>query len=174
MSHKAALFTGLAALLASGLLGISGCKTVGPDYQPPQAATPRHWTSELQNGLTAAAADTNLLERWWTVFNDPVLSDLVERAGAGNLDLRQAEARVREARAQRGMAKSAIFPSVGANASASRTTASRQAGNGQTTAFYATSLDASWELDIFGANAARWSRPRPPGKPLKRACMTCW
>ncbi|MCX6902541.1 MAG: efflux transporter outer membrane subunit [Verrucomicrobia bacterium] len=150
MRPKAALFTGLAALLASGLLGISGCKSVGPDYQPPQTATPRNWTSELQNGLTGSAADTNLLERWWTVFNDPVLSDLVERAGAGNLDLRQAEARVREARAQRGMAKSALLPAVGANVSASRTTASRQAGNGQTTASYATSLDASWELDIFG------------------------
>jgi NodT family efflux transporter outer membrane factor (OMF) lipoprotein len=150
MKHKAAQFTGLAALLTSCLLGISGCTTVGPDYKPPKTATPTNWTSELQGGLTDVAADTNLLDRWWTVFNDPVLSDLVERARAGNLDLRQAEARVREARAQRGMAKAAFFPTVGVNASASRTTASKEAGNGQTTDFYATSLDASWELDIFG------------------------
>lgn len=150
MRHKAAQFTGLAALLTSCLLGSSGCKTVGPDYKPPQTATPTNWTSDLQGGLTGAAADTNFLERWWTVFNDPILSDLVERARAGNLDIRQAEARLREARAQRGMAKAALFPTVGANASASRTTASKQAGNGQTTDFYATSLDASWELDIFG------------------------
>ena len=150
MRHKAARFTGLAALLTSCLLGSSGCKIVGPDYKPPQTATPTNWTSDLQGGLTGAAADTNFLARWWTVFNDPILSDLVERARAGNLDLRQAEARVREARAQRAMAKAALFPTVGANASASRTTASKQAGNGQTTDFYATSLDASWELDIFG------------------------
>ena len=150
MRHIAAQFTGLAALLASCLLGSSGCKTVGPDYKPPQTATPTNWTSELQAGLAGVAADTNLLERWWTVFNDPILSDLVERARAGNLDLRQAEARVREARAQRGMAKAGLFPAVGANASASRTTASKQAGSGQTTDFYATSLDASWELDLFG------------------------
>ena len=84
------------------------------------------------------------------MFNDPILSDLVERAGAGNLDLRQAEACVREARSQRGMAKAPLFPVVGANVSAGRTTASKEAGNGQTTDFYATSLDASWELDMFG------------------------
>ena len=150
MQHKAAQFTCLAVLLAASLLSISGCTTVGPNYNPPKTAAPTNWTSELQGGLTGAAAATNLLERWWTVFNDPILADLIERARAGNLDLRQAEARMREARSQRGMAKAALFPTVGANASASRTTASKEAGNGQTTDFYATSLDASWELDIFG------------------------
>jgi len=140
----------LAALLTSCLLGGSGCRTAGPDYKPPQTATPNNWTRDLQGGQIGVAADTNLIERWWTVFNDPILSDLVERARTGNLDLRQAEARLREARARRGMAKAAMFPTVGANASASRTTASKEAGNGQTTDFYATSLDASWEIDIFG------------------------
>jgi NodT family efflux transporter outer membrane factor (OMF) lipoprotein len=150
MTQKAAQFTFLAVILAASLLSISGCTTVGPDYKPPKTAAPTNWTSELQGGLTGAAAATNLLERWWTVFSDPILADLMERARAGNLDLRQAEARVREARSRRGMAKAALFPTVGANASASRTTASKEAGNGQTTDFYATSLDASWELDIFG------------------------
>ncbi len=150
MQPQAAQFTGFAVLLSFCWLGSSGCTTVGPDYKAPKTATPTHWTSELQSGLTGAFAETNLLERWWTVFNDPILSDFVERARAGNLDLRQAEARVREARAQRGMARAALFPTVGANASASRTTASKEAGNGQTADFYATSLDASWELDIFG------------------------
>ena len=150
MQTKAARCTCLAVLLAAGLLSLSGCTTVGPDYQPPQTPTPTNWTSELQRGLIGAAAETNLLERWWTVFNDPILSDLVERARAGNLDFRQAEARVREARAQRGMTQAALFPTVGASASASRTTASKEAGNGQTTDFHATSLEASWELDLFG------------------------
>jgi NodT family efflux transporter outer membrane factor (OMF) lipoprotein len=140
----------LAALIFGGFLfALTGCTTVGPDYKAPKTAAPTNWTSELQGGLTGAAA-TNLIERWWTVFNDPVLSDLVERASAGNLDLRQAQARVREARAQRGMAKAGLFPTVGANASASRTKSSKEAGNGQTTDFYATGLDASWELDLFG------------------------
>ncbi len=150
MKREAARSVCLAVVVTSCLLGTSGCKTVGPDYNPPQAATPTKWTSELEGGLTGNAAETNVLERWWTVFNDPVLSDLVERARTGNLALRQAEARVQEARAQRGMAKADLFPTVGANASANRTKSSKEAGNGQTTDFYATSLDASWELDIFG------------------------
>jgi NodT family efflux transporter outer membrane factor (OMF) lipoprotein len=132
------------------LLGLSGCVVVGPDYKPPQTSLSTNWSTELDGGLTRAAADPNLLERWWTVFNDPVLSDLVERARAGNLDLRQAEARVREARAQRGIAKSALFPTVGANASVSRTESSEEAGNGLSTDFYSAGFDASWELDLFG------------------------
>ena len=60
MKHQAAQFTGLAVVLAACLLGISGCTTVGPDYKPPTTATPTNWTSELQGGLTGAAADTNL------------------------------------------------------------------------------------------------------------------
>lgn len=68
----------IAILLFAGLLGMVGCTTVGPDYKPPQTAAPTDWTTELQGGLIGAAADTNRLERWWTVFNDPVLSDLIE------------------------------------------------------------------------------------------------
>lgn len=111
---------------------------------------PTNWTTALDGGLNNSAADTNLLGRWWTVLDDPILSDLIERARAGNLDLRQAEARVREARAQRGIAKADLLPTVGASASASRTVASKQAGNGLTTDYYSTGFDASWELDLFG------------------------
>lgn len=140
----------LAAVLGGGLLAWSGCTTVGPNYHAPQTATPTNWTSELQAGLSGAPADTNRLAEWWTVFNDPTLSTLIERARAGNLDLRQAESRVREARAQRGITKSAVFPTLGAGASASRSIASKQAGNGQSSDYFTTGLDASWELDLFG------------------------
>ena len=150
MRQKAAQFTCFAGIVASCLLGNSGCKTVGPDYKPPHTATPTNWTSEFQSGLAATPADTNLLAGWWTAFNDPILSGLIEKARSGNLDLRQAEARVGQARAQRGMAKGDLFPTVGANASANRTTASKKAGNGLTSDFYSTGLDASWELDLFG------------------------
>ena len=76
-------------LLAIGLGGLSGCK-VGPNYRAPQTAAPASWTSAMSGGLSQTAADTNLLARWWTVFKDPMLSDLIERARAGNLDLKQA------------------------------------------------------------------------------------
>lgn len=131
------------------LLG-AGCNSVGPDYKPPEMAMPAAWTTSLENGSETAAANTNVLQRWWGVFHDPVLSELIERARAGNLDLRQAEARVRQARAQRGMAKADLFPVIGGNASASRSRSSEEAGSGSTSVFYSAGFDASWELDIFG------------------------
>jgi NodT family efflux transporter outer membrane factor (OMF) lipoprotein len=150
MKHKGTELICAGVALAACLLGLAGCTTVGPDYKAPQSSAPTNWSSALSAGLSGAAADTNLLARWWTVFNDPTLSELIERAQAGNLDLRQAEARVRQSRAQRGIAKAALFPTLGANASASRTTASKESGNGLTSDYYAASLDATWELDLFG------------------------
>ena len=151
--------------LAGTLVGLTGCK-VGPNYKAPQTAAPASWTSAMSGGLSKAAADTNVLARWWVVFKDPTLSELIERARAGNLDLKQAEARVREARAQRGIAKAALFPTVGANASASRSTSGNESGSGVTgnlgtgatgnlgsggtSDLYAAGFDASWELDLFG------------------------
>ncbi len=150
MKNKGTELICAAVILGACLLGLAGCTTVGPDYSPPQTSAPTNWNSALRGGLSGAATDTNLLEQWWTVFNDPILSDLIERARAGNLDLRQAEARVREARAQRGIAKAALFPTIGANAAASRSTSSKEAGDGSTGDFYSAGFDASWELDIFG------------------------
>jgi NodT family efflux transporter outer membrane factor (OMF) lipoprotein len=150
MKRKDSLNIFVAVSLLFCLVGLVGCTTVGPDYKSPQTSTPTNWNTALGGGLTGASADTNLLAQWWTVFNDPVLSDLIERAMADNLDLRQARARVTEARAQRGIAKADLFPTVGANASASRTTSSKEAGNGLTSDFYSAGFDASWELDLFG------------------------
>ena len=77
------------------LLCAAGC-AVGPDYQRPDLAVPPAW----QEGRTArrrhATAD---MAQWWTAFKDPLLDSLVERAVKSNLDLRIAEARVREERA---------------------------------------------------------------------------
>lgn len=140
----------LGLALAGSLIVLSGCMTVGPDYKPPQTSTPTNWSSTLSAGVSGGTADTNLLARWWTVFNDPVLSELIKRARAGNLDLRQAEARVREARAQRGIAKAALFPIIGASAADTRTRSSEEVGLGRTSDFYSAGFDASWEVDVFG------------------------
>jgi NodT family efflux transporter outer membrane factor (OMF) lipoprotein len=142
----------LAALASlTGLLVLPGCTTVGPNYKPPRTSVSTNWISKLQGGLTLDPAHDSQLAQWWTVFSDPVLSDLIERARAGNLDLRQAESRVQQARAQRGIAKAALFPTVGAAASAGATKASKEAGGGGTADHYNAGFDASWELDVFGA-----------------------
>jgi len=137
-------------ILLGCLLMVAGCMAVGPDYKPPQTSTPTEWSTVLNGGLSTAAADTNLLERWWTVLDDPILDDLIERARTGNLDVHQAEARVREARAQRGIAKADLSPTIGASISASRTGSSEEAGFGSTSDLFLAGFDASWELDVFG------------------------
>ena len=78
--------------LAAALL--AGC-TVGPDYRPPAAAVPKHYSEPADSGANAAE-----LAHWWRTFNDPELSSLVERAIALNLDVQTAASRIREARAR--------------------------------------------------------------------------
>jgi hypothetical protein len=82
------------------LLGLAGC-AVGPNYQMPDMRVPARWSEAPPQGVTTQPRQVT---RWWGAFNDPRLDSLIERAVASNLDLRQAEARVREARALRGVA----------------------------------------------------------------------
>jgi multidrug efflux system outer membrane protein len=124
---------------------ISGCK-VGPDYKLPEPNVPAKWVGP------AMAAESNLpaateqdLVHWWTTFGDPNLTLLVERSVKSNLNLRQAEVRIQQARAARGIVAAGFWPAASATGSASR---SHSAGT--TGSLYQAGLDASWELDIFG------------------------
>ena len=107
----------VAALLA---VALGGCAAVGPDYSEPQLAVPAGWSA----GTGTDAMDAVLLARWWHGFGDPVLDRLVADALAANLDLAQARARLREARARRGVAGAALAPSVDASLSGSRSRSS--------------------------------------------------
>jgi len=134
---------GVLALVAAG------CKAVGPDYVPPALTLPPAWGAAAVP--PASTNDAAALSQWWTVFNDPVLSEFVERAQHNNLNVRQAEARLRQARAERSLARAERLPTVDANASASRSRSSEKAGSGRTTSGYNAGFDASWEADLFGA-----------------------
>lgn len=143
--------------ISLAVLSVTGCMTAGPDYTRPQTPVPAAWTRDdvaatnvTSASVSATTDEAAALSRWWSVFRDPVLSDLVERARVGNLDARQAEARLRQARAQRALALAERSPTVAANGSASRSRGSEETGGGQTSTMYANSLDASWEADLFG------------------------
>src|SRR6185312_6659976 len=75
----------------------------------------------------AAATQPVDLTRWWNTLGDPKLTDLVDRATRANLDVRLAEARVREARALLEFNDSALFPMVNGSASFTRSQASKNA-----------------------------------------------
>src|ERR1044071_6036958 len=100
-----------AYILLAIALAASAC-TVGPDYVPPTLATPETWSATAEEGIVFQPTD---LSRWWTTLGDPQLDSLIDRAVHTNLDLRIAEARVREARALRGIAASEGLPQVDAN-----------------------------------------------------------
>ena len=142
------LLTRFPAVLA--ILILAGCATVGPDYVPPDTSVSSNWTTRLKGGLTAEQMDPQTLATWWTTLNDPGLSSLMECAVAGNLNLKEARARIREARARRGVARADLFPTLEATGSATKSRSSEEAGTGKTREFYAAGFDAGWELDLFG------------------------
>lgn len=132
------------------LTDLFGCASVGPDYVRQELEVSGKWHTDLKNGLTAKKADTRTLAEWWNTFNDPVLSDLILCAVKGNLDLKEARARVREARANRGISRSALFPVINSSGKATKTRSSGNSGSGTEGELYALGFDAGWELDVFG------------------------
>ena len=136
---------GFPHLAAVGLLFclvlLTGCK-VGPNFKSPQTPLPNTWVGPLPPPATSAEQD---LAHWWTVFQDPTLTSLVERAVESNLDLKFAEARIRQARAARGVAFSGLGPTVDATGSYRRSGTAARA-----TDLYQAGFDAFWELDFFG------------------------
>ncbi len=132
------------------MLIVAGCAAVGPDYHPPETPTSPAWHTPLKGGLTSGEADPKNLASWWMTLNDTVLSSLMDRAVSGNLDLKKALARIREARARRSIAEAGLFPTLDAAGSAAWSRRSKDTGSGKSSELYAAGFDAGWELDIFG------------------------
>jgi NodT family efflux transporter outer membrane factor (OMF) lipoprotein len=146
--------TKLLSVTVAALL-LAGC-AVGPDYQAPKSSVPGDW-SDKGNGLDPATSRVKsqaaVVADWWKTFGDAELTSLVERAAVSNLDLKLAEARIREARGLRGVTAGAMLPAVDAGGSYSRNRFSENVpvpGAGQQGNFYQAGFDASWELDVFG------------------------
>ncbi|MCP5523174.1 MAG: efflux transporter outer membrane subunit [Verrucomicrobiales bacterium] len=132
-------------------LGVLGCR-VGPDYQPPEVRVPDAWHQAAAVDVSSPASS---LVRWWTLFQDPTLEALINRASTGNLNLKIAAARIDEARALRGVARSGLLPQVNATGNAqvmrfSEATTPVPPGGDRQTGFYSVGAAASWELDVWG------------------------
>ena len=135
-SGRVALALALTTLLSAG------CATA-TKITPPKAATaPAGWSRSLTTGA-AASVD---LARWWTSLGDSTLTGLVEQALANNLDVKTARSRLVSARAQRNLAQANLAPSVSGSVSPSASKRSKS----DASASLSTSIDASWELDLFG------------------------
>lgn len=152
-----------AAVLVSAAL--AGCM-VGPNYHRPDVPAPTAWGElapvtavagdPVREVRTSVATTDPVAASWWTSFGDAELASLVERAVAGNYDVQQAEARIREARAARRIAAADLWPAVQAGASydRERTSANGPTGSsplgGKWIDLFQVGFDANWELDVFG------------------------
>jgi NodT family efflux transporter outer membrane factor (OMF) lipoprotein len=137
----------LIAIAAAALLSLAGCAAVGPNYKASEPNAPAGWHTELRQGLSAEETSPRQLASWWTTLNDPLLTSLIEQAVNNNLDLKQATAKVREARARRGISRAGMFPTLDTSGSATR---SKSSGSAASNSFYSVGFDAGWEVDIFG------------------------
>jgi multidrug efflux system outer membrane protein len=144
-------------LLPSALvLATVAFAAVGPDYHRPEVAAPaayRDAPADPGTWKTAAPADGLPRGDWWKIYGDAALDGLEARALSANQDLRVAVARLDEARAAAGLARSAYFPSMVLNPSVSRESTSSTTDNvfpHPETTTYRAPLNASWEIDLFG------------------------
>ncbi len=130
--------------LALALPLLAAACAVGPNYSKPDAEVPAQY-KEAGDWVVAQPKDEQPKGKWWAGFNDPVLDTLISQVEISNQDLKAAEARYREARAAVASARSGLFPTIAGSANATRGRAS-----GQSTQRYAVSLDANWEIDVWG------------------------
>lgn len=140
---------GAKAALAALMIIVSGCTPAlkplpaGVASQPPLA-----WRTKL---ATTATLELD----WWRRFGDSLLTELVEKARAHNLDVRIASARVDEARATEAISRSLLLPTVEGGVQAGVQREVSAFGQGQNAIALQPLFRASYEVDVFGRNEAR-------------------
>jgi NodT family efflux transporter outer membrane factor (OMF) lipoprotein len=154
-------------LIVALALAPLGC-AVGPNFKKPEAQVPASWSGA--SASSAVNSDPATVVSWWSTFQEPTLSSLIERSTESNLDLRAAVLRITEARAQKDVANAAFFPTASANASFTRQRLSDTTATGAVfTNFgdvqipgmpsvnfpnpynqFQLGASASWEPDLFG------------------------
>ena len=152
-----------ALIVALLILSVTGCTNpvdyvkngfkVGPNPGVPQGPTAARWIDDADVRVQQESVDLN---RWWEVFQDPNLNQLIVSASRQNLSLREACFRVLEARAQLGITKGEIFPQQqNAGGGYQRWAISENSGSapGYTSQFFDQwnfGFNLSWELDFWG------------------------
>jgi multidrug efflux system outer membrane protein len=158
---------GIFGLVGAVALFSAAC-TVGPTYRQPEGHVPPKWTGiptdQTGQESVVSPAPVELVD-WWKSFDDPVLNSLIQEAIKSNLNVQEAEARILEARATRGVTASGLYPSVTTSDSARRSGSGSGAANNQLIGstnggsqsfgararnLFQVGLDAAWEMDFFG------------------------
>jgi len=136
---KTVAFPLFIAIVFCVIFCMSGC-TVGPNYHRPTIDTPETYRNDT--GATGASLGN---AKWWEIYKDEALQELIRTAIANNYDIRIAAARILQAQAQVGLARADQFPQLGAGPGL---TSQRIPGF----SFTAIQLQAlfSWNVDFWG------------------------
>jgi outer membrane protein, multidrug efflux system len=145
---------------------------VGPNYKTPNTPMPAQF-NEIESATqptsepSARATTQPDYQCWWETMGDPILNSLIQRAVVNNPDIIAAEARIREARANRGIYIAGLFPDIGADGSYthervsqnlaaiqefSSTSGSGGSFPGIESDTWQAGFDMNWEIDVFGQN----------------------
>jgi NodT family efflux transporter outer membrane factor (OMF) lipoprotein len=148
-------------VFAAMVLMLAGC-TVGPDFVEPNAHLPDNTTFNGQP-VSDAHLPVPTDPHWWSIFGDPVLTNLESRVAEANLDVRTAAIRIAESRYQRGVTAAAELPSINGDGKYQRELYSQNGivsllspllgpsgANVPPINEYTVGLDMSWELDLWG------------------------
>jgi multidrug efflux system outer membrane protein len=144
---------------AIAALTLAGC-TVGPNYKRPQIATPETFRAPdpLPQSQGASLADL----KWFEVFRDPQLDDLIKVALVQNYDLRDAVARVDQARANLGITRSNQYPQISASGNLQITRLSRD-GQSPLPAAFLPNQNRNWGeamLNLLSFQVDLWGQLR--------------
>lgn len=137
------------SLVPIAFILLAGCK-LGPNYKRPKIDAPSVYRAAEQQAATQNAASLGD-EKWWTVYQDPALQQLIRTALAENYDVRIAASRVMQAQALLGITRADQFPTVTAGAAGSNQRIPRTVAGPETnTGAMAVNLSLFWELDFWG------------------------
>ena len=133
-------------ILATYLL-VSGCINLGPDYSRPDVQVDIPVAYQY---TPTVAKPLEIEDRWWTVFKDPEIDRLIDQALRYNWDIKQAAARVLEARAQFVQVRANRFPSVDVQGSGDRRRfGGPRSASGTTVNTYELAAPAVFEIDLW-------------------------
>ena len=144
---------GLVRLAVPAGMLLSACTTLGPDFRSPPVPWLQDWSGGAWRNLAVEAPRTTRPpgDEWWRHFDDPVLDQLVTEAQRLNPSVRTAGIRIMEARAQLGIAGSALYPQLQQVSAQALGTGNRSSnGQGTSSATAGLAFDLAWELDFWG------------------------
>jgi multidrug efflux system outer membrane protein len=144
------------SLATSALVSLSACYSLAPDYAVPNDTTPEHFKEQnltpLAGFKTAQPADQLPRGQWWQVFADPALNALETQALGANQNLRQAMARVEQARAYHHGVQARRLPGLDAGIGPSRERDSHASTDDAqpATTYWRAQMNVAYEADLFG------------------------